>query len=233
MDAHLIFEDVTKTFVLHQRGTVLDVIDNASFSVRAQECAVLTGPSGAGKSTLLRLAYGNYRADGGRILTGHGDTLTDIATGDARAILKARRRTISYVSQFLSVIPRVAAEHLVAATAEAAGHKTPRAVARDTLARLNLPETLWQVPPATFSGGEQQRVNIAISFVGRHPILLLDEPTASLDAPNCEVVVELIEEKRAAGCAILAVFHDSAIRDAVATRCIDVTKFTPPTEVTA
>ncbi|MGO4839067.1 ATP-binding cassette domain-containing protein, partial [Rhizobiaceae sp. 2RAB30] len=97
--------------------------------------------------------------------------------------------------------------------------------AREHLARLNLPERLWSLPPATFSGGEQQRVNIARGFITEHPILLLDEPTASLDAKNREVVIQMIEEKKKAGVALLGIFHDADVREAVADRVIDVTEF--------
>lgn len=234
MNASLSFESVDKTFVLHlQQGTAIPVVQNATFAVRPGECAVLTGPSGTGKSTLLKLAYGNYRADRGRILVHSGGKVTDIAGADPRAVLAVRRATIGYVSQFLSVIPRVTAQDLVTASAGAAGHAAPASAARDILARLNLPEALWGLPPATFSGGEQQRVNIAITLVGRYPILLLDEPTASLDAANRAVVTSLIQEKRAAGCAILAIFHDAEVRDALATRRIDVTGFSPQRGVAA
>ncbi|MEM0906847.1 MAG: phosphonate C-P lyase system protein PhnL [Pseudomonadota bacterium] len=228
------FEGVSKTFVRHLHGGAsLPVLQQATFHVEGGECVVLTGPSGTGKSTLLKLAYGNYRAEGGRVLLQHGDHETDISAGDPRAVLAARHTLIGYVSQFLSVIPRIGALELVTTAAKAAGHDAPERCAQEMLARLRLPEALWPLPPSTFSGGERQRVNIAIGMVGRHPILLLDEPTASLDKANREVVVELVREKRAAGAAILAIFHDQDVREAVATRTIDVAAFAPQPGVAA
>lgn len=95
-----------------------------------------------------------------------------------------------------------------------------RARAADLLARLRIPERLWHLAPATFSGGEQQRVNIARGFASDHPILLLDEPTASLDAANRAVVVQLIEEAKARGVALVGVFHDDEVREAVSSRIV-------------
>ncbi len=230
----LAFENVAKTFTMHLRGGVrIGVLRDVSFTLGPGDCAVLAGPSGTGKSTILKMAYGNYRTEAGRILLRHGGTETDIARGDPRAVLTARRDTIGYVSQFLSVIPRVSALDLVAEAAREARRDDPEGLACDMLARLNLAERLWQLPPATFSGGERQRVNIAMSFVGRHPILLLDEPTASLDAENRDVVIALTREKLAEGCAILAIFHDGQVREALATRLIEVAGFAVPMEAAA
>ena len=232
--ASLVFDGVDKTFTMHLRGGVrIGVLRDVSFRVDGGECAVLAGPSGTGKSTALKMAYGNYRAERGRIVVRHDGEETDIAAGTPRAILAARRRTIGYVSQFLSVIPRVGALDLVIEAAREAGRDAPERLARDTLDRLNLPDRLWPLPPATFSGGEQQRVNIAMGFVGRHPILLLDEPTASLDAANRDVVVALTREKLGQGCAVLAIFHDAAVREAIATRLIDVSAFAVPSRAAA
>ncbi len=114
-------------------------------------------------------------------------------------MIEIRRETLGYVSQFLRVIPRVPALDIVAEPALAAGYglEEARQRAAGLLSRLNLPERLWNLPPATFSGGEQQRVNIARGFAGRHSILILDEPTASLDAANREAFVALMVERKA------------------------------------
>ena len=217
----LSFRDVSKTFAMHLQGGVrLPVVQNVTFDVEAGECVVLGGPSGAGKSSVLKMAYGNYAADEGAIVVRHDGADTDIAASLPRTVLEVRERTIGYVSQFLRVVPRVSALDIVA---EVAGE----ANARDLLSRLNLPERLWHLPPATFSGGEQQRVNIARGLASSHPVLLLDEPTASLDATNREVVIDLVAEKKRAGTAILAIFHDERVRDALATRIVDVTAFAP------
>ena len=222
--------DVAKSFTMHLRdGLILPVVRNVSFDLHRGECVVLGGPSGVGKSSILRMVYGNYAVDEGEILVRDGASLAvqDLGSGDPRMVLELRKHSIGYVSQFLRAVPRVSALEVVAEPL------TSRGVARDEaletagalLSRLNLPETLFGLPPATFSGGEKQRVNIARGFITDHPILLLDEPTASLDAENRDVVVAMIAEKRAKGTAILGIFHDQPVRDAVATRILDVSAF--------
>ena len=219
-----------KTFTMHLRGGIeLPVISKARFSLHAGTCAVLGGPSGAGKSSILKILYGNYGANGGTILVRHRGREVDLAAASPRTVLELRRETIGYVSQFLRVVPRVAAFDIVAEPLIERGTDRAEATrhAGDLLARLNLPERLWALPPATFSGGEQQRVNIARGFITDHPLLLLDEPTASLDAVNRAVVVDMIAEKKRAGVALLGIFHDADIRNAVADVIIDVTGFAP------
>ncbi|MBV9077636.1 MAG: phosphonate C-P lyase system protein PhnL, partial [Methylobacteriaceae bacterium] len=186
-------------------------------------------PSGAGKSSVLKMIYGTYRVDAGRIRVADGAETVDIVAAPPRRVLALRRRAISYVTQFLRVIPRVATLDVVAEPLLAAGVEpaAARARASELLTRLNLAERLWRLPPATFSGGEQQRVNIARGFAAEKPILLLDEPTASLDAANRAVVVELIRERRAAGAAVLGIFHDEDVRGALVDRVVDVTRFAP------
>ncbi|APT58588.1 phosphonate C-P lyase system protein PhnL [Roseomonas gilardii] len=226
-------DGVGKTFTLHLRGgTRLGVVDGVSFSVDPGECVVLGGPSGAGKSSLLRMIYGNYRCDTGRILIRDGEEMVDVANAGPRRVLALRRTTMGYVSQFLRVIPRVGAREIVAAAGREGGldAETASARAAEMLAALNLPERLWDLPPATFSGGEQQRVNIARGLIAERPVLLLDEPTASLDARNRAVVVEMIRRKSAAGVAMIGIFHDEDVRDAVASRVVDVTRFSAAPE---
>jgi alpha-D-ribose 1-methylphosphonate 5-triphosphate synthase subunit PhnL len=224
----LVVEDLDKTFTLHLHGgTKLSVVQGVRFAVRRGECVVLGGPSGAGKSSILKVVFGAYRADAGRILLADGDRFLDIAASSPRQVISARRRIMGYVSQFLRVIPRVGAIDIIAAAAQEAGLDTEAARARavSLLTHLNLPERLWRLPPATFSGGEQQRVNIARGFAGDHALLILDEPTASLDAENRDAVVELIAERRARGAGFLAIFHDEDVRARLADRLIDVTAF--------
>jgi alpha-D-ribose 1-methylphosphonate 5-triphosphate synthase subunit PhnL len=211
---------LTKTFTLHLRGGMrMPVLSAVDLDVRAGECVVLSGPSGSGKSTLMRSLYGNYRADGGAILVRHRDEMVDIASADPRTILAVRQQTLGYVSQFLRVVPRVSALDVVA---EVVGDHD---AARTLLSRLNIPARLHGIPPATFSGGEQQRVNLARGFIAGHPILLLDEPTASLDAENRAVVVEMVQEAKARGIAIVAICHDADVRDAIADRLFVVTPY--------
>ncbi|HEX2889348.1 phosphonate C-P lyase system protein PhnL [Vineibacter terrae] len=214
-----------KTFTLHLRGGVrIDALRGVDLDLFPAESVVLRGPSGAGKSTLMRCVYGNYAADGGSIKVAHDGTSVELVGAAPRQVHDLRRRTLGYVSQFLRVIPRVPAIDIVAepllARGMAAADARRRAAA--LLERLNIPSRLFDLPPATFSGGEQQRVNIAHVFIARYPILLLDEPTASLDDVNRGVVVELIQEARRDGAAILAILHDAAAREALATRIFDL-----------
>jgi alpha-D-ribose 1-methylphosphonate 5-triphosphate synthase subunit PhnL len=218
-------QDVRKSFTLHlQDGVVIPVFEAATLAVGRGECVVLTGASGIGKSTLLKLIYGNYRPLGGRLLLRHGDEEIDLAQASPHQMLAIRRRTIGYVSQFLRCVPRVAAIDVVAEPLLALGvaAEVARERAAALLRRLRIPERLLTLPPATFSGGEQQRVNIARGFIHGYPLLLLDEPTASLDAANRATVVELIGEAKASGAAILGVFHDPEVRAAVANRLVDI-----------
>lgn len=228
MTTVLQLRNVEKRFVLHlQSGLNLAVIEDASFEVDAGQCVVLQGPSGSGKSSLLKMIYGTYPCSGGHIFIRSGEIVVDVAKADLNSLRRLRRDTVGYVSQFLRVIPRVAALDVVAEPllsreiAPAAAHDR----AAELLSRLNVPRRLWALPPATFSGGEQQRVNIARSFAHRYPLLLLDEPTASLDADNRDAVIALIKEARANGAAILGIFHDHEIRRRVADRIIDVGDF--------
>ena len=219
-------ENLSKSFTLHnQGGTVIPVMAGASLHVGPGECVGLVGQSGAGKSTLMRMIQGNYLAGAGSIRIAG----TELVGAEPRAITRLRRETLGHVSQFLRVLPRVPAVDVVAEPLRALG--TPEAEARARaecmLWRLNIPRRLWPLSPTTFSGGEQQRVNIARGFVHPFPCLLLDEPTASLDAQNREVVLTLIEEAKARGAAILGIFHDAPARDRVCDRLVDVTAFTP------
>jgi len=221
---------VAKSFTMHLRGGIrLPVVANVAFELQPGECLVLGGPSGVGKSSILRMVYGNYSVDSGQILIrqrGDGE-MADLATGEPRLVLALRRDSIGYVSQFLRAVPRVSAVDVVAEPLVARGVERDVAAKRagEMLERLNLPSPLFELPPATFSGGEKQRVNIARGFITDHPLLLLDEPTASLDATNRDVVVEMIREKLGSGTAILGIFHDMPVREAVATRVIDVSAF--------
>ena len=221
-------EGLGKSFTLHlHQGARLPIVEGVGFSLQAGECVVLGGPSGAGKSSILKMIYGNYLCNSGSIRVQHRGEMLDLATAAPREVMDVRRVTMGYVSQFLRVIPRVSALAIVAASAREAGAAPDEAEARarHLLASLNLPESLWPLPPATFSGGEQQRVNIARGFAGHHPIMILDEPTASLDATNREAVVALIAARKAAGTAFLGIFHDEDVRERVADRIVDVALF--------
>src|SRR5947208_3037359 len=219
---------VAKTFTMHLQGGVrLPVVTGVAFAVRAGECAVLAGRSGAGKSSILKMIFGTYRCDAGSIRV-HADGRTvDVAQAEPRQILLLRARALGYVSQFLRAVPRVPTIDVVAEPLVIAGveRDDARRRAAHLLRRLNIPERLWPLPPATFSGGEQQRINIARGFISDHPVLLLDEPTASLDAGNRAVVVDLVRERKQRGAAIVAIVHDDDVRAAIAETLIDVTRF--------
>jgi alpha-D-ribose 1-methylphosphonate 5-triphosphate synthase subunit PhnL len=227
---------VDKTFTMHlQHGQRLPVLHELAFEVRAGECVALGGASGAGKSSVLKMVYGNYAVTRGSITLRGPSGTVDIATAGPRQVLAARRDTMGYVSQFLHCVPRVEALQIVAEPLIERGStaREARERAAELLTSLAIPERLWWLPPATFSGGEQQRVNIARGFITELPLLLLDEPTASLDARNRDVVTELIRAKRARGTAILGIFHDVAVRGVVADRVVDVELFAALTEAVA
>jgi alpha-D-ribose 1-methylphosphonate 5-triphosphate synthase subunit PhnL len=214
-----------KSFTLHLRGGIrLDALRGVDLDVQTGECVVLRGPSGAGKSSLMRCVYGNYGADAGSLVIRDNGTEIDMATASPRQVTGLRRDTIGYVSQFLRVIPRVSTRDVVAEPMLARGvdAEAARGKAEAMLERLSIPHRLFDLPPATFSGGEQQRVNIARVFAAGFPILLLDEPTASLDDANRAVVIALIREARDAGAAILAILHDPVAREAVASRIFEL-----------
>ena len=220
--------NLSKSFTLHTQGGVrIPVFADLDLRVHAGECVCLHGPSGAGKSTLLRSLYANYKPDSGEILVMHDGATVDLASAEPWRVVEVRRRTIGYVSQFLRVIPRVPTRDIVADPAKVRGLSGEQADARagDLLSRLNIPRRLWSLAPATFSGGEQQRVNIARSFVVDYPVLLLDEPTASLDAANRQIVITLIREAKARGTAVVGIFHDAEVREAVADRLFEVAQF--------
>jgi alpha-D-ribose 1-methylphosphonate 5-triphosphate synthase subunit PhnL len=226
-------KQVSKRFTLHhQNGAELQVLNQVDMSVSAGECVVLDGPSGMGKSTLLKLMYANYRATSGQIEVQQADgRLLELTQASPRELVRMRRDTMGYVSQFLRVIPRVSALDVVAepliedGAEQAQAIEAAREQARMWLTRLRIPEGLWHLPPATFSGGEQQRINIARNMIKPRPILLLDEPTASLDAANTQTVIDLIQEAVARGAALVGIFHDAHVGAAVATRRLDVAQF--------
>lgn len=230
IDNVLTVEGVSKTFTLHLQGAQqLPVLRELSFEVPQGSCVVLGGESGSGKSTVMKMVYGSYATDCGRILLRHGDGVLDLAQATPREVLAARSTTMGYVSQFLRAVPRVPALDVVAEPLVAHGidRDEARERAGDLLGRLSIPQRLWSLPPATFSGGEQQRVNIARGFIVERPLLLLDEPTASLDARNRAVVIDLIRQRLATGVGMLAIFHDAEVRAAVSDQIIDVSQFTP------
>jgi alpha-D-ribose 1-methylphosphonate 5-triphosphate synthase subunit PhnL len=220
---------LSKSFTLHHQGKLIPSAYDASFTVCAGRLTALVGPSGAGKSSVLKCVYRTYLPQAGSIVL-HGDPDLDLATCDEHAALRARRRDISYVTQFLHCLPRQSTVDVVAAPLVALGERreSAREAARLRLRELDLPERLWDVPPATFSGGERQRVNLARGLVHRPRLLMLDEPTASLDQRSAELVVAAIHAAKRDGVAVLAIFHDPALVAALADTVVTLKR---PTEV--
>ena len=224
-DDMLRIDNLAKTFLLHNQGAKkLPVFQNISFQVKAGECLVLTGASGTGKSTLLRAIYANYLVQSGTINIRHENKWVDLASASPHEVLDIRKKTLGYVSQFLRVIPRISTIDLVCEPLIVQGKliKPAKAQAKKLLNKLSIPESLWDLPPATFSGGEQQRVNIARTLIQDYPILLLDEPTASLDEKNRDAVIDLIYEARNQGTAVVGIFHDKYVRESVGTKIFNV-----------
>jgi len=228
MTTRVTITNLHKRFLMHLQGAVqLSVLSGLSLTMKAGQCTVLAGPSGMGKSSLLKCLYGNYVITQGHIYLHFDQGDIDIATCEPRWIHSLRTQTIGYVSQFLRIVPRVPAidivmEPLINQGVDASIAKEKAAI---LLQRLHIPQSLWQLSPTTFSGGEQQRINIARGFIADFPVLLLDEPTASLDANNRLVVVELIQEAKQRGAALMGIFHDEEVRDCVADVIIDLSEY--------
>ncbi|MEM6837189.1 MAG: phosphonate C-P lyase system protein PhnL [Cyanobacteria bacterium P01_C01_bin.120] len=217
-------ENLHKCFVLHHQDNArLPVLQGISLAVEAGTCVALRGPSGSGKSTFMRALYANYRVDQGHIWVKHQGHWLDLPRLEPHEVMVVRQHTVGYVSQFLRVIPRVPAVEVAAEPLMDLGYEAELAgdIIRGLFQRLHLPERLWHLSPTTFSGGEKQRVNIARAFAVNYPILLLDEPTSALDANNREVVMQLIEERKAQGCAMVGIFHDDEVRSRVCDRTLD------------
>lgn len=216
---------LTKSFTLHtQGGVIIPVLDEVNLTVDYGQCLALHGPSGSGKSTLLRSLYANYKPQAGQIHVRHNGGRVEMVWAEPWRILEVRRRTIGYVSQFLRVIPRVSCLEATAQPLIDLGVDREEALAkaRSLLTRLRIPQSLWSLAPATFSGGEQQRVNVARGFIVDYSVLLLDEPTASLDGANRRTVVELIIEAKQRGAAVVGIFHDGEVRTAAADRIYEM-----------
>ncbi len=199
-------KDLKKSFTLHNQGGIqLRVLNGMDLEIRSGECVALKGASGSGKSTFLRSIYANYRAEAGQILIRHQGGWVDMVVAEPRLVLEVRKWTLGYVSQFLRVIPRVPALEVVMEKLLALGisPEEARGRAQTLLLHLGISEKLWPLSPTTFSGGEQQRINLALGFIYPYPILLLDEPTAALDAKNRRIAVDLIREAQKGGAAIL------------------------------
>jgi len=224
-------EGYSKQFELHEQGKVIPSSCDVNLSVYSGRLTALIGPTGAGKSTVLKGIYRTYLPSSGRLFyraaSGHE---IDLAQADEHQILELRRTEIAYVTQFLHALPRQATEDVVAHPLLLKGMDKAQArdISRDMLAAMNLPERLWGISPATFSGGEKQRVNLARGLVSKPRLLLLDEPTASLDPKTTETVVQLIEKLKGEDVAMLAIFHHPELVKRMAD---DVVELQPPVAI--
>lgn len=231
--AILRIDNLSKQFQMHEQNKLIPSCANVSLEVHAGELTALVGPTGAGKSSVLKSIYRTYLPTTGRILYKDSlGTVTDLAQASEHRVLELRKREIGFVTQFLHCLPRRPADEVVAEPLIGQGVAKRVAIdsARQLLALLNVPERLWGVPPATFSGGEKQRVNLARGLVARPRLLLLDEPTASLDPDTTDRVIELLQQIKLEGVAMLAIFHHPNLVKRTANRVVELV---PPVSVTA
>ncbi len=215
--------NITKKFTLHNQGrTNIPVFKNLNLKINPGEIVALTGPSGVGKSSILKMIYGNYVFQSGEIKINN----YKIDHKYPRNIIELRKNTIGYVSQFLRVIPRVPTIEIVMEPLLEINfdQEEVRERAEKILLDLNIDKNLWNLSPLTFSGGEQQRVNVARGLIRNYPCLLLDEPTASLDNVNKDIVLNFVNEKKDKGSSIIGIFHDESSRKYLNAREIDITK---------
>ena len=205
-------KNLNKTFTVHTRGGIeVKGFENINLSVKQGEFLSLYGPSGAGKSSILKTLFRTYTTTSGNIIfhKDNGSTI-DIANATESEILNLRKSEIGYVSQFLQILPRVSAVDVVSEQLIFKGEsqEVARQKAKEMLDYLSIREELFDLSPLTFSGGEQQRVNIAKGIIAPKSLLLLDEPTASLDRTNTMKVVEKLKELKTQGVAMVGIFHD-------------------------
>jgi alpha-D-ribose 1-methylphosphonate 5-triphosphate synthase subunit PhnL len=218
---------LTKTFHMHHLDSVLHAFEGISFDLRAGEFILLRGPNGVGKSTLLRTLWRSYLPVGGEVRYQSRLGEIDLARAADVDIALLRRQEIGFVTQFLTARPRVAAEEIVAEPLRLAGKPAGEALeeARHWLGEFGVRKQLWRAYPSTFSGGEQQKVNLARALVLPQRLLLLDEPTASLDRENRAAVIGFIRERKRAGAALIGIFHDEDVKQQVGDRIVDVARF--------
>jgi alpha-D-ribose 1-methylphosphonate 5-triphosphate synthase subunit PhnL len=214
--------DLYKTFTMYiLKNKKIEALKGINLYLDEGEAIGLTGKSGSGKSTLMKCIYRTYLPTSGHIYyRSNGYGRVDISSANDHTILRLRREEITYCSQFLHVIPRIPALEIVAAKLTAKGKTKDEALdlSREYLERLNLPEELWDAYPSTFSGGEQQRINIAQSIIARPRLLLVDEPTASLDPVTKDAVIEMILQLKTAGTSVVCITHDLYTLDKLSDR---------------
>jgi alpha-D-ribose 1-methylphosphonate 5-triphosphate synthase subunit PhnL len=225
MNPILDIQNLSKHFTLHEQGTRIPSCSQVNLSATPGQLTALVGPTGAGKSSVLKCVYRTYLPSGGSMLFTQEDGSTiDLSGASESEMLQLRERDIGFVTQFLHCLPRKAAVDIVAAPLVRQGQSasSARNKACELLSTLNVPERLWNVPPATFSGGEKQRVNLARGLIAKPRLLLLDEPTASLDPDTTDRVVDLLNSIKQQGVAMLAIFHHPALVERLADKVVEL-----------
>ncbi len=217
---------LSKIFKIYTRGGIeIEGYNDISFEVKQGEFLSLFGPSGMGKSSILKALYRTYTTTGGKILlTKENGEVVDMANCSESEVLYLRKNEIGYVSQFLQVLPRISAVNVVAQPLIDKGEseKNSRDKAKEMLDYLSIKEELFDISPLTFSGGEQQRVNIAKGIISPKSVLLLDEPTASLDKINTMKVIEKLKSIKKQNVAMVGIFHDLTAMEAISDKIYNI-----------
>ncbi|MEM6829424.1 MAG: ATP-binding cassette domain-containing protein [Bacteroidota bacterium] len=219
-------QNLSKNFLLHiLNDKKIEALDKLSFRLMKGEIIGLMGKSGSGKSTLMKCIYRTYLPTSGAMVY-HSEKYgkIDLVQASDFQIIALRKSEITYCSQFLSVIPRVSAVDVVSETlvAKGASWEYARGVSKEFLSQLGLAEELWDAYPSTFSGGEQQRINVARAIISKPGFLLIDEPTASLDQKTKDVVIDKILDLKNSGTSILCISHDEYAIKKMADRVIEL-----------
>jgi alpha-D-ribose 1-methylphosphonate 5-triphosphate synthase subunit PhnL len=220
-------ENLSKNFYLHNLGKVIHSCENVSFSLEKGQFAGIIGRSGAGKSTILKCINRTYLPLRGEILyDSERFGLVNLAEASDREMLYLRKYEIGNVSQFLNVMPRTTAKEHVAGALLEMGENAAHAgqEAAKMLEFFRLPVNLWDVYPNTFSGGERLRLNLARAMVKRPRLLLLDEPTASLDNKTKQLVKEMLLQLKNGNTSMIGIFHDLEFMDGVCDHVFSLTE---------
>jgi len=219
--------NLTKNFYLHNPGLEIKSCQNISLTLNQGEFIGIVGASGAGKSTILKCINRSYLPMCGDIFyDSEAFGRINLAAASEREILYLRRYEIGYVSQFLNVMPRTTAkEHVMNALLDM-GIDAERAEkeAKDMFVYFRLPENLWDIYPATFSGGERLRLNLAHSMIKRPRLLMLDEPTASLDNKTKTLVRDMLQKLKAKDTSMIGIFHDIEFMEGVCDKVFNVSE---------
>lgn len=217
--------NLSKVFKLHiLNGKVIEALRNIHLEIPEGDIIGLTGKSGSGKSSLMKCIYRTYLASSGEIIYQSKAGTMDLVKATDHEIIALRKNEITYCSQFLSVIPRVTAIDVVCENLFKNGMDKEKArdIGKNLLFTLGLPEDLWDAFPVTFSGGEQQRINVARSIINRPNLLLIDEPTASLDTKTKDIVIELILKLKREGTSVICISHDEYTLDKLVDRKVNL-----------